>query len=349
MRPHPSSPLVCVRPPGWVGTDATELAPMILGWAVTAETLGFDGIFLGDRLLSEADSAVGKGVVYGASMLEVTTTLAAIAARTTRMLLGPLVMVFPYRHPLQLAKVTATLDVLSQGRLVLGAGIGWNKAEFDALHIPMTGRGAQFEEYVPLLRQLWAGEGVTHDGPSWSFDGARVTPMPCQTGGPPIWLASFSPDSALAWTDLPDTAKRVLRRVATVGDGWVPLVYSASSKRRLSPDILARGWDYIQQEAATRSRGRDDLSFVYSDWCYALSGSDSVNRCQAALARFFHGTWEDALRTYSIGQPDELVKKFKAQTVGIDRVDAYVLTPLDEDFEQLELLARHVAPALREG
>lgn len=350
MNDRQGPPLVCVRPPGWVGTNAAELAPQLITWAERAEALGFDGLFLGDRLMSQAASSTGKGIVYGASMLEVTTTLAAIASRTQRLLLGPLVLVFPYRHPIQLAKTTATLDVLAQGRLVLGAGIGWNTPEFDALDIPKKGRGERFEEQVGLVRQLWTGEPVAHAGPSWSFEGVRVTPTPLRPAGPPIWLASFSPDTALDWEgDLPAIGKRVLRRVATLGDGWVPLVYSASSKRRLSPDILAKGWEYILQEAQQRSRPRSALRFVYSDWCYALTDAASKTRCQDALARFFHGTWEEALRTYSIGQPDELVEAFRAQTAGIDRVDAYVLTPLDEDLGQLEVLAEHVAPALREG
>ena len=130
-----------------------------------SEQLGFDGLFVGDRLLPAAvGSEHSSGAVYGASMLEATTTLAALAAVTERMLLGPLVMVVPYRHPIQLAKTVATLDVISSGRLVLGVGLGWNETEFTALELDRSRRAPDFEESLDICRALWAGNTVSHDG-----------------------------------------------------------------------------------------------------------------------------------------------------------------------------------------
>lgn len=338
--------LVCTRPPGWLGADTRDAFTDMRDWARRAEELGFDGLFVGDRMLSRASTT--GGVVYASSMLEATTTLAALAASTERMLLGPLVMVFPYRHPLQLAKVVATLDVISGGRIVLGAGVGWNPPEFAALGIPSRGRGERFEQQLALVRRLWTGEPVTHDGPTWSFSDARITPTPVRDGGPPVWLASFSPGSPLDWSqDVPATAWPVLERVGRLADGWVPLVYSASGRRRLEARVLARAWERVLGSAVDAGRTRADIDFVFSDWCYVLDGPGSERRCRDALSGFFAGSWDEALRTYTIGTADEVVEKVREHCAGIDRVDAYVLTPLSGEADQLDALAEGVVPALR--
>lgn len=341
-----AAPLVCVRPPGWTAATARPFAEL-LQWAQHAELLGFDGLFVGDRLLAQASRL--DQVVYGASMLDATVVLSAIAARTERILLGPLVLVFPYRHPVQLAKTIASLDVVAGGRLVLGAGIGWNQAEFDALGIPMAGRGQRFEDDLADVRRLWRGEAVTGNEHRWGGDGVRVSPLPVRPGGPPVWLASFSPGQALDWPgELPGPARRVLDRVGRLADGWVPLVYSASSKRRLDPATLGRAWDHVVASAQTASRRREDVDFVFSDWCYVLDGPNSRERCQRALSGFFTGDWDEARRTYSIGSADEILTKIHEQTAHIDRVDAYILTPLSDEPDQLDLM-RPVARSLRSG
>ena len=340
-------PLVCVRPPGWITPTSGPLLDLLV-WVERAEELGFDGAFVGDRMLAQATTP-GGAVVYGASMLDVTVALAAMAARTERILLGPLVLVFPYRHPVQLAKTFASLDAASGGRVILGAGIGWNAREFEVLGIPMAGRGAQFEESLSLVRQLWSGEPVTHEGETWQFSDIQVVPPPARPGGPPVWLASFSPGQALDWTgELPPTTQRQLDRVGRLADGWVPLVYSASKKRRLEPETLASAWKLVLESARTAGRLRRDIDFVFSDWCYVLDGPGAEERCKQALARFFDGSWEDAQRTYTIGTPDEVLDKIRAHTAGIDHVDAYILTPLSDETEQMDLLA-DIAGELRRG
>ena len=331
-------PLVCVRPPGWVTGGLDSLADL-LSWTERAEALGLDGVFVGDRMLAEATTPEG-GIVYGASMLDATVVLAAMAARTQRILIGPLVWVFPYRHPVQTAKIFASLDAMSGGRVVLGAGIGWNAREFQALGIPLAGRAARFEEALALVRQLWTGAPVSSSGPTWKLDQVQVSPTPIRPGGPPVWMASFSPGRPLDWpAELPEPTARQLRRVGHLADGWVPLVYSASARGRISPTKLGEAWAVVLASAAEHGRARSDIDFVYSDWCYVLDGSRSVDRCKAALSRFFSGSWEEALRTYTIGTAQEVLEKFAAQTRDVGRIGAYVLTPLSDDVEQLELLS----------
>jgi probable F420-dependent oxidoreductase len=338
---------VCVRPPGWIRPEQSSLADF-LAWSERAERLGYDGVFVGDRMLAEA-SKDGSDV-YAASMLDCTVVLAAMAARTTRLCLGPLVMVLPYRHPIQLAKTVASLDAASGGRLILGAGIGWNPKEFEALGIPIAERAARFEEAVEIARLLWTGQPVSYEGRFWSLENVRVTPRPVAVDGPPIWIASFSPGQALDWTDdLPPAAHRQLARVGRLADGWVPLIYSASAKRRLDPKVLAQAWDLVLASATDQGRTRDDIDFVFSDWGYVLDGPGAEQRCREALSRFFAGTWEDAQRTYTIGTREQIVERIRVHTAHIDRVDGYVFTPLSDEPEQLDLLAEVAAELRRDA
>ena len=340
-------PQVCVRPPGWVGQDAAAAFEGLLTWAERAEALGLDGVFVGDRMLPQA--ATRQGTVYGATMLDAGVALAAIAARTSRIRLGPLVLVLPFRHPLQLAKLTASLDVVSNGRLILGVGTGWNPPEFEALGIPRAERAARFEESLRILRELWAG-GSSSAESFWSFADVTLAPLPVQPGGPPVWMASFSPGSALDWVEhVPPALLPVLDRIGRLADGWVPLIYSASHHRRLDPVVLGAAWRHVLAAAAAAGRARRELDFVLSDWVYVLDGTGAIDRCQEALAPFFRGDWADARRTYNIGTEEEIAGQIFEMTRYVDRVDGYVLTPLSDEMDQLEALAESVAPRLRAG
>jgi probable F420-dependent oxidoreductase len=333
-----TAPFVGVRPPGWLTPGSGSILDLVT-WAERAEGLGFDGAFVGDRLLSEALSPDGA-TVYGASMLDVTVALSMMAARTEHIMLGPLVLVFAYRHPVQLAKTFASLDAASGGRVVLGAGIGWNAHEFDVLGVPMRGRGERFEEALSVVRRLWSGDLVTHEGLTWQFSEVQIVPPPVRPGGPPVWIASFSPGQSLDWTDeLPPVAVRQLDRVGRLADGWVPLVYSASAKRRLAATTLASAWRRVLDSAASAGRERSDIDFIFSDWVYVLDGPGAEDRCRRALARFFSGSWEDARRTYTIGTVDEVLEQVRVHTAGIERVDGYVFTPLSDEVEQMHLLS----------
>ncbi|HLG87367.1 MAG TPA: LLM class flavin-dependent oxidoreductase [Alphaproteobacteria bacterium] len=340
-------PSICVRPalfrrPGDI-TDAEE----IIQFAQRAEALTFDGVFVGDRLLAEAP-ADGK-IVYGGSFIEATTIMAAIAARTERINIGILVYVVPYRTPLQTAKVFASLDVISRGRIIMGAGLGWNRKEFESLGLDMAGRGAQFEEAIPLIRRLWTGEAVSFVG-NWSrLEEVVISPACPRAAGPPIWMASFAPSHSLDFSGGFSAAIRgALDRVGRLADGWAPLTYSASAKRRLSPSDLAAAWDIVGQGATRVGRSPDDITLVHSDWIYILDGPGAKDRAYNALSTFFTGTWEDAKRTYLIGTADEVLEMLSAQSAELDRpVDSYVLTPLSPEMSQLELIGEFLIPALR--
>jgi alkanesulfonate monooxygenase SsuD/methylene tetrahydromethanopterin reductase-like flavin-dependent oxidoreductase (luciferase family) len=154
--------------------------------AVRAEAAGFDTIWLGDHLLYRWPDRESRGP------WEVWTMLAGLAAATTRIGLGPLVASTAFHAPAMLAKLAATVDEVSQGRLVLGLGAGWNETEFGAFGFPYDHRIDRFEEAFTIIRRLLAGERVDLDGRYNQLDGAEILPRP-RPGGPPLLIGSIGP------------------------------------------------------------------------------------------------------------------------------------------------------------
>ena len=139
-----------------------------------------DSIWLSDRLSSPAP------------VPEVMTTLAAIAARTTRLKFGPSVVVLPYRTPVVAAKEMATVDWLSQGRLFPAVGVGVElPREFDASGVPFAERGRRTDEAIRVMRLLWTQDEVTFQGDFYKLDRVSIFPKPWQTP-PPIWIGGKS-------------------------------------------------------------------------------------------------------------------------------------------------------------
>ena len=140
--------------------------------AVRAEAAGFDSFWTTDFALGDSPDPL--------------PLLAAASQRTQRILLGTAVMVLPYRHPLLLAKAAAaTVDALTNGRLILGLGVGSNKREFDALGLDIHERGKMADEKLMLLRKLLSGEKVSHKGKYHQFDGVDVGPETATEAPPP--------------------------------------------------------------------------------------------------------------------------------------------------------------------
>lgn len=150
------------RPVGW-----PELAEM----AALIESAGFDSVWVGEHLLYEIDGArVGPWEAW--------SVLAAVAATTERVEIGPLVAALPFHNPALLAKQAATVDEISGGRLVLGIGAGWNQLEFRAFGLPFDRRVDRFAEGFEILRRLLAGERVEFHGEFHDVTGAELLPRP---------------------------------------------------------------------------------------------------------------------------------------------------------------------------
>ena len=326
-----------VRPHHWIA-DATPFSD-IVDWVVRAEEKGFDSVHVGDRLLSRAPP------VYESTMYEATTALAVFAARTQRLQLSPLVYNMPYRHPIHTAKVFASLDLMSNGRVILGVGTGWNAHEFNSLGVARNQRGRLLDEGVQLVKRLWTENHVDFEGELLSVRDVSVEPKPMQKPHPPIWFGSFGPE-VREFTPLVD---RVLERIGRLGDGWVPLTYSTPGRRMIEPERLGEAWCRI--EAAMVAHGRDpaECEIVYSHWPYVMTDEPAErDECERSVQQWFDGTYEEARQTYPIGTADEIVETLVAATRALPRVDRFIFTPFNYGQTQFDRLAEDVVPKLRE-
>jgi probable F420-dependent oxidoreductase len=172
--------------------------PEYLAMARAADAAGFDSIWLGDHLLYRGDGRPERGP------WEAWTLLAALAAATERVTLGPLVACAGFHPPGLIAKMAATVDEVSGGRFVLGVGAGWNETEFRAFGLPYDRRVARFEEAFAIVRGLLAGERVTVAGSHWQADDAVLLPPPARRT--PLMIGSNGP--------------RVLRATLPHVDAW---------------------------------------------------------------------------------------------------------------------------------
>ena len=174
--------------------------PEMRSLSVLAEAVGFDSIWVGDHLLYRPEDGEPRGPWEAWSML------AAIASVTERVTIGPLVAATAFHSPAMLAKKAVTVDEISGGRLILGLGAGWNRAEFDAFGYPFDHRASRFEEAFHIIRRLIRGETVDNDGEFYRNDRAQILPVGPRRAGPPILIGSQGP--------------RVLRATAPFMDQW---------------------------------------------------------------------------------------------------------------------------------
>jgi probable F420-dependent oxidoreductase len=199
--------------------------------AARAERLGYHSLWTFQRLLVGADQDLDP--VY-ASVLDPLVALGYAAALTRRIRLGVAVVNLPFVSPVNLAKQAATLDVLSGGRLDLGLGTGWSPAEFAATGADPRRRGARAEEYLAVLRALWADEEGGFAGEFYAVPPSRMRPRPVQRPGPPILLGGSAPAA--------------LERAGRAADGWVT---------RSAADLTTIGEDIAVVRSAAARAGRD--------------------------------------------------------------------------------------------
>ena len=138
-----------------------------------------------------------------------------VAGCTSRVKLGTSVLILPMRNPIEVAKEIAGADVLSQGRILFGVGVGWFKEEFDVLREPFRERGRRTDEYLRICKALWTQQPATYEGDYYQFREAHFGPKPVQQPHPPILIAGHSPAA--------------LRRAAEIGDGWHPFAQTPAS------------------------------------------------------------------------------------------------------------------------
>lgn len=191
----------------------------------------------------------------GMDCLEVLTTLSFIAGQTTKARLLSSVLVLPYRPPVFTAKILATVDVLSKGRLILGLGVGWMKEEFQALGSPpFEERGAVSDEYIEIFKSLWTQSNPAMDGNYAQFSNVDFQPKPVQKPYPPLWVGGESGPA--------------LRRTARIGDVWYPI----SSNPRfpvVTVEQLTHSMTRIRQYAEGFGRDPNAIGIAYNPSFYS--------------------------------------------------------------------------------
>jgi alkanesulfonate monooxygenase SsuD/methylene tetrahydromethanopterin reductase-like flavin-dependent oxidoreductase (luciferase family) len=224
---------------------------VLLALAERAESLGYASVWVGDSLLARPRH-------------EPLSLLAAVAGRTKRVEMGTAVLLPALRNPVLLAHQVATLDQVSEGRLILGVGFAADlpniRAEFVAAGVPFERRIGRMLEGVRLCRALWTGEPVDWDG-RWQLRGAVLAPTPRRPGGPPIWLGGNLPAS--------------LERVGRWFDGWFPTAQT--------PALWAEQWGEVQ--ALAQKAGRDPAALTGAIYL-TLAVDDDAVRAEAKLNSF---------------------------------------------------------------
>ena len=194
-------------------------------------------------------------------MLQIMPAMAFLAAEAKGMAIGPNILILPLLNPMHVAEEAATLDVLTGGNYILGAGLGYREPEFTAFGITHAERAGRFTESVALMRKLWAGGRITHEGKYFTVRDAGISVKPARSGGVPIYVAGLV-DSAV-------------KRAARIGDAW--LIANASSIQEITPQMNT-------YRAAITEYGRPPLEFPIARECYVgTSHRTALDECRDAL------------------------------------------------------------------
>ncbi|MDH3643508.1 MAG: LLM class F420-dependent oxidoreductase [Gammaproteobacteria bacterium] len=182
------------------------------------EDIGYDQLDMFDHVVMGYPTDTRAAPIYPPQMpiMEALIVLGYAAAVTNRIGLGTEVLVLPQRQPVLVAKQVSTLDTLSNGRMRLGVGVGWQESEYDALEENFANRGARMDEAIHLIRSYWNDERIDFAGEYYTSTAMAMEPKPERKGGLPIWIGG--------------TSDRALRRVGELGDGWLATAYVNADK-----------------------------------------------------------------------------------------------------------------------
>jgi alkanesulfonate monooxygenase len=302
----------------FVGPTETPDIDDLYRYAARAEELGFESLWAWDHVI--------LGVEPAFPILDAIGTLAAIAARTSRIRLGTGVLVLPLRNPTIAAKAIGTLDVISKGRLVLGVAAGWYAREFDAVGVPFKQRGRLFERNFEILTRLLSEDRVTLQADEFNLREAVMRPKPAQRPRPPILIGGY--------------VDAVLKRVARRGDGWLTYFYT--------PESYTRSWEKILGFA--REAGRDPKTLTGTNQLAILVGKSRAET-EEPMRKWLQTEWDVAAWSESTiehairGSVDECVAQLRAHVAtGVDRI---ILIPYRYEPAQVELIAKDILPRLR--
>jgi probable F420-dependent oxidoreductase len=315
----------------WEG-DGPDRARGIKAFAREVEELGFDSLFITDHLLAAKR-------FYSVSFLEPLSTLAVAAGVTERVRLGTSILIMPLRNPVILAKELATLQFLSENRMILGAGVGWNDAEYEAVGVHKAERGKRTDEMLDIILPLLDGETVTYQGRYYSVDDLFIEPTASHR--PELWIGGGSQLADPKSPDLPRFVESVKARVLR-SDGWIP-------RPTCPPDEIARDWGELQ--AYYREHGRDprECFVAHENFLHLVLTNDPVKareeQHRAFLKVMSSERGEHYLESvYLFGTPDEVIASLQARVdAGVEYFVLHTMTP---DPAQLRQWVDEIIPAV---
>ncbi|MBI3326607.1 MAG: TIGR03619 family F420-dependent LLM class oxidoreductase [Nitrospinae bacterium] len=294
------------------------------------EELGYQLLLFGDHIVVPrtiaspypyTENGEFPGSTSGVAM-EQLTVLAFLAGQTKAIRLVTSVIIVPHRNPLVAAKVLATLDVLSKGRVVVGVGVGWMREEFEALGLPpFAERGAVTDEYIRAFKELWTSDNPSFEGKYCRFSNISFLPKPVQKPHPPIWVGGES--------------QRALRRTAQLANGWYPI---ASNPRYPmgTPEQLAAGLQRLATYAEQAGRDPAAIEVIYRTHEYILRRDGRGAASSPGGRHPFVGSAEDIAAD---------IRQYAALGVGYLVLDfARLSRNLDEMLQHMEELTTQVWP-----
>lgn len=287
--------------------------PLIAEFARRTEAGGCEALWCLDRLVYENPDPL--------------MALAAAAAVTSRVRLGTSILLAPLHSPVVLAKQLATLDLVSNGRLIVGIGVGWRPDDFAAAAVPYAGRGGRTAEMIRIMKQVWSGEPIRHHGKYFTIECGPVGPAPVQRPHPPVWMGAIQ--------------EAALRRVARIADGFI--VTGGAG-----PEGFAKVWERMRQLVADAGRAPDR----FPNGCLAYfnvgdDGEEAKARALATLGRYYGPQFASRFdqRALVVGPPEACARRVQAYLdAGVQHL---ILVPTALEVGQVDRIAREVVPRLR--
>jgi alkanesulfonate monooxygenase SsuD/methylene tetrahydromethanopterin reductase-like flavin-dependent oxidoreductase (luciferase family) len=294
-------------------TDGLFDARCATDLAYQAEESGFHSLWVGDGLTTPG-------------VMDAWTILSYVGASTTSLYLGTSVLVLPWRNPIEVAKAAATLDHLTNGRVILGVGIGDRVPADAAFSVPTAHRASFFEEQIELIRKCWNEQPVTDTGGFWNFPNITVEPKPLQTHGPAIWFGG--------------NASPALHRAARLGDGWMG---GGSSSTAAFIENLGT----IRKDLKELHREPTDFALAKRVFIHVVS-EDRVDSITSRLSKWsttIYGDTDIIPNCAIVGDPTYCIAKL-SNLLDQD-LNLILLDPLFDTSEQARRLQHDVLPELR--
>jgi len=292
--------------------DARELVE----YGVRMEELGFDSLWVWDHIL--------LGVDPHFPIIDALSLLTAVGARTKTIKLGTGILVLPLRNPVLLAKQLSSMDLLTDGRLLLGMASGWYKREFDSVGVPFEKRGKIMDESLSIMNRLWTEPMVAWDSPPYNMKAGVMYPKPKRRV--PILIGGY--------------VDRVLKRAAVAADGWLTYFYT--------PESFTKSWKKVCDFAA--EAGKDPATLMNANQLPIMVGNSRAaveGPMNEWLSKEWdYASWSESTKASAImGTVDECVAQLKAHlSVGVQKI---IFVPYQYRPDQVEVIAKEIIPRLK--